>query len=145
MIVKLYFPTSLCFFVYKFVILFYIFTFIKSRINSSQMRFQRSLSGVTLGNRFKSENIWKKWKVEEIIDDIKIINRNGTNMFLGCQKIYYRANHCNINHKGKEILKVLNVVGKTSSCSCRTGIDYPKLGMEKEDDFLFVCQSHENY
>ena len=28
----------------------------------------------------------------------------------------------------------LTVVGKTSSCSCRTGIDYPKLRMEEEEE-----------
>jgi hypothetical protein len=28
----------------------------------------------------------------------------------------------------------LTVVGKTSSCSCRTGIDYPKLPMEEEEE-----------
>ena len=35
------------------------------------MRFIRSLSGVTLRDRIKSEKIRKKWKVEEIIDDIQ--------------------------------------------------------------------------
>jgi hypothetical protein len=35
------------------------------------MRFLRSLSGVTLRDRIKSEKIRKQWKVEEIIDDIK--------------------------------------------------------------------------
>jgi hypothetical protein len=43
----------------------------KSRINSSQMRFLRSLSRVTLRDRIKSEKIGKQWKVEEIIDDIQ--------------------------------------------------------------------------
>ena len=43
----------------------------KSRINSSQMRILRSLSGVTLTDRIKSEEIRKKWKVEEMIDDIQ--------------------------------------------------------------------------
>ena len=54
-------------------------------------------------------------------------------MFLGCHKIDYHANHCNINPKAKEIQEDLTVVGKTSSCSCRTGIDYTKLRMEEED------------
>jgi hypothetical protein len=35
------------------------------------MRFLRSLSGVTLRDRIKSEEIMKKWKVEEMIDDIQ--------------------------------------------------------------------------
>ena len=35
------------------------------------MRFLRSLSGITLRNRIKSEEIRKQWKVEEIIDDIQ--------------------------------------------------------------------------
>ena len=35
------------------------------------MRFLRSLSGVTLRDRIKNEKIRKKWKVEEIIDDIQ--------------------------------------------------------------------------
>jgi hypothetical protein len=43
----------------------------KSRINSSQMRVLRSLSGVTLRDRIKSKKIRKHWKVEEIIDDIQ--------------------------------------------------------------------------
>ena len=43
----------------------------KSRINSSQMRFLSSLSGVTLRDRIKSEKISKKCKLEEIIDDIQ--------------------------------------------------------------------------
>ena len=54
-------------------------------------------------------------------------------MFLGCQKIDYHAKHCNIDPKEKEIQGDLTVVGKTSSCSCRTGIDYPKLRMEEEE------------
>jgi hypothetical protein len=36
----------------------------KSRINSSKMRFLHSLSGVTLRDRIKSEEIMKQWKVE---------------------------------------------------------------------------------
>ena len=43
----------------------------KSTIKSSQMRFLRSLSGVTLRDRIKSEEVRKKWNVEEIIDDIQ--------------------------------------------------------------------------
>jgi hypothetical protein len=43
----------------------------KSRINSSKMRFLRSLNGVTLRDRIKSEEIRKKWKVEEMIDNIQ--------------------------------------------------------------------------
>ena len=43
----------------------------KSRINRSQRRFLRSLSGVTLKDRIKSEKIRKQCKVEEIIDDIQ--------------------------------------------------------------------------
>ena len=43
----------------------------KSRINSLQIRFLRSLSGVTLKDRIKSEEIRKKWNVEEMIDGIK--------------------------------------------------------------------------
>ena len=35
------------------------------------MRFIRSLSGVTLRDRIKSEKSKKQWKVEEIIDDIQ--------------------------------------------------------------------------
>ena len=35
------------------------------------MRFLRSLSGVALRDRIKSEKIRKQWKVEEIIDDIQ--------------------------------------------------------------------------
>ena len=42
-----------------------------SRINSSQMRFLRSLSGVKLRDRMKSEEIRKKWNVEEMIVDIQ--------------------------------------------------------------------------
>ena len=41
------------------------------RINSLQIRFLRSLSGVTLRDRIKSEKIRKQWKVEEIIDNIQ--------------------------------------------------------------------------
>ena len=47
------------------------------------MRFLSLLSGVTLRDKIKSEEIRKKWNVEEIIDDIQIINWNGTNMLLG--------------------------------------------------------------
>ena len=43
----------------------------KSRINSSLIIFLRSLSGVTLRDRIKSEEIRKKWNVEERIDDIQ--------------------------------------------------------------------------
>jgi hypothetical protein len=43
----------------------------KSRINSSQMRFIRSLRGVTLRDRIKSEKISKQCKVEDIIDGIQ--------------------------------------------------------------------------
>ena len=42
----------------------------KSRINSSQMRFIRSLIGVTLRDRIKIEKIRKQFKVQEIINDI---------------------------------------------------------------------------
>ena len=35
------------------------------------MRFLRSLSGITLRDRMKSEKIRKQWEVEEIIDDIQ--------------------------------------------------------------------------
>ena len=35
------------------------------------MRFLRSSSGVTLRDRIKSEEIRKKWNVEEMIDDIQ--------------------------------------------------------------------------
>ena len=35
------------------------------------MRFQRSLSSVTLRHRIKSEEIRKNWKIEEMIDDIQ--------------------------------------------------------------------------
>ena len=35
------------------------------------MRFLRSLSGVTLRDMVKSEEIRKKWKVKEMIDDIQ--------------------------------------------------------------------------
>ena len=40
-----------------------------------------------------------------VLIDINNINmdRNGTKMFLGCQKIDYHANYCNINAKEKEI------------------------------------------
>ena len=61
----------------------------------------------------------------------KIINRNGTNMFLGCQKIDYHTKHCNTDPNEKGIWEALTVVGNTSSCSCRTRIDYPKLRMEE--------------
>ena len=44
-------------------------------------------------------------------------------MFLGCQKIDQHANHSNTNLKEKDIQEDLTVVGKTSSCGCRTGID----------------------
>ena len=36
---------------------------LRQRINSSQMRFLRSLSGVTLRDRIKSEEIRKKWNI----------------------------------------------------------------------------------
>ena len=49
-------------------------------------------------------------------------------MFLECQKIDYYAKHCNMDPKKK------GVVGKTSSYSFRTGIDYPKLRMEEEEE-----------
>jgi hypothetical protein len=35
------------------------------------MRFLRSMTGVILRDRIKSEKIRKQWKVEEIIDDIQ--------------------------------------------------------------------------
>ena len=35
------------------------------------MKFLRSLSGVTLRDWIKSEEIRKKWNVEEMIDDIQ--------------------------------------------------------------------------
>ena len=35
------------------------------------MRFLRSLSGVTIRDRIKSEKIRKQWKVEESIEDIQ--------------------------------------------------------------------------
>ena len=40
-------------------------------ISCSQMRFLHSLSGVTLRDRIKSEEIRKKWKLEEIIGNIQ--------------------------------------------------------------------------
>jgi hypothetical protein len=46
------------------------------------------------GHRIKNEEIRKKWKVDEIST---IFNCNGTNMFLGCQKLYYHAKHFNID------------------------------------------------
>ena len=49
----------------------YFSTSFSSRINSSQMRFLRPLSGVTLRDRIKSEKIRKQWKVVEVIDDIQ--------------------------------------------------------------------------
>ena len=53
-------------------------------------RFLRSLGGVTLRDRIKSEEIKKKWNVEEMIDDVQNY-QNGTNMFLGGLKIDYHA------------------------------------------------------
>jgi hypothetical protein len=41
----------------------------KSKINIAQMIFLRSLSGFTLRDRIKSEEIRKKCNVEEMIDD----------------------------------------------------------------------------
>ena len=42
-----------------------------TRSNSSQMKFLRSLSGITLRDRIESEEIRKKLNVEEMIDDIQ--------------------------------------------------------------------------
>ena len=61
-------------------------------------------------------------------------------MFLGCQKIEYHAKHRNIDPKEKGIWEDLTVVGKASSCSCRTGIDYPELQMEEEEEGELSCQ-----
>jgi hypothetical protein len=61
-------------------------------------------------------------------------------MFLGCQKINYHAKHYNIDPKEKGILEDLSFVGKTSSCSYRTGIDHPKLQMEEEEDRFYLFQ-----
>jgi hypothetical protein len=58
-------------------------------------------------------------------------------MFLGYQKIDYDANYCNIDPKEKGILE-FTIVGNTSSCGCRTGIDYPKLRMEEEEEYIVI-------
>ena len=55
-------------------------------------------------------------------------------MLLGCQKKDYHAKHYNIAPKEKGIWEDLTVVGNTSSCICRTGIDDPKLRMGEEEE-----------
>ena len=74
-----------------------------SRINSSQVRFLRSLSGFTLRDRIKREKIRKQWKVEEIIDDIQNYQHKWNQHVLRMPENRYHANHCNINPKAKEI------------------------------------------
>ena len=82
------------------------------------MRFLRSLSGVTLRDIIKSEKIRKKWNVEEMIDDIQNYKLKWSQHVLRmtgnrcpCKALQYRP-------QGKRD----TVAGKTSSCSCRTGI-----------------------
>jgi hypothetical protein len=64
-------------------------------------------------------------------------------MFLGCQKIEYGAKHCSIAPKKKGIFEDLAVLGKTSSCSCRTG-NNPKLQM-KEEEYIVIIGVHVPY
>ena len=72
-------------------------------------------------------------------------------MFLGCQRIEYHANHCNINPKEKGIWENLTVVGKTCSCSCRTEIvtqnsEWKKKKNKKEKKKKFsVINSFQKY
>ena len=67
------------------------------------MRFLRSLSGVTLRDRIKSEEIWKKWKVGEMIDDIQNYQQKWNQHVLRMPEHNYHANLCNINPKAKGI------------------------------------------
>ena len=46
------------------------------------MRFLRSLSGVTLSDKIKSEKIRKQWKLEETIDDIQNYQQKWNQHFL---------------------------------------------------------------
>ena len=108
------------------------------------MRFLRTLSGVTLRDRIKSEEIRNKWSVEEIIDDIQNDQLKWNQHVLRMPKnilprkaLQYRP------PKEKGIQEDLAVVAKTSSCSCRKGIDYLKLRMEEEggggEEAKFSC------
>ena len=69
----------------------------KSRIKILQMRFLRSLNGVTLRERIKSEEIRKKYNVEEMIDDIQNYQLNWSQHVLRmpenrlpCKALQYR-------------------------------------------------------
>jgi hypothetical protein len=98
------------------------------------MRFLRSLSRVTLRDWIKSERIGKKWKVEEIIDDIQNYQQKWNQHVLRMPENKLPRKALQYRPQGK---RDLTVVGKTSSCSCRTGIDYPKLRMEEEEEYKY--------
>jgi hypothetical protein len=43
----------------------------RNRINSSQMKFIRSLTGVTLRDRIKSEDLRNRWRVHEMVQEVQ--------------------------------------------------------------------------
>ena len=96
------------------------------------MIFLRSLSGITLRDRIKSEKIRKQWKVEEIIDDIQNDPHKWKQNVLRMPE--NRLPHKSFQYQPQGKVIYLTAVGKTSSCSCETGIDYPKLRMEEEEE-----------
>ena len=69
-----------------------------------------------------------------MIDDIQSYQLEWNQHVLRMPENNYHENHCNIDRKEEGIKEDLTVLGKTSSCSCRTGIDYPKLRMEEEEE-----------
>ncbi|KAJ4451434.1 hypothetical protein ANN_02896 [Periplaneta americana] len=74
-----------------------------NRINASQMRFLRSLTGVTLRDRIRSEDIRNQWEVEEMTADVQHYQRKWRNYLLGCLKIVYQRYFCIIIHDDEEI------------------------------------------
>ena len=61
------------------------------------------------------------------------MNWNGTNVFLGSQKIEYHANHWNIDLKEKGIYKNLTSLKRPVNVVAERKLN-PKLQMEEEEE-----------
>ena len=105
-------------------------------VNDKGNRFLRSLSGIKLRDRIISEKIRTQWKVEEIIDEIQNYQQKWNQQVLRMPENRLLRKSLEYQPQDKRDLgrPYRSVVGKTSSCSCRTGIDYPKLRMENEEE-----------
>ena len=75
----------------------------KRQIQNKHFANEHSSSGVTLRDRIKSEEIRKKWNVEEMIDDIQNYQLKWNQHVLRMPENRIPRKHCNIDPKEKGI------------------------------------------